>query len=211
MLSLADIKDYNNGRVTLSHDEAYEFKNKIDRTKLNGGFMVEGIIYNNEIEAYKVIKDVILPSLHLIAKTNNPLMYTMYQGNLCRHATFFTTYFLKGIMPDWTWEMYEMDYSAEIMGKKLTTTHAFIIGEKDGEFRAIDMWDKYMPQIWASVNEVEYPVWIHGAEENKEILDIRPLDYDYYMSVTNEPLMGNTKSVMSIMDNVIGGYKSVRG
>lgn len=193
-------EEYNNGVIHLDQHQVDELNETIKRLIAKDGCMVEDA---QERYAYNLLKNIILPTLDDYVKSKNPTAYEAYHGNMCRHASLIACHTLKNVLPDWEWNMYEITYSASIYNESYTCTHAFVVGERGNEYRAVDMWDTLSIQLYAPIESVRYPFEYDEIEKNRKIISMEKASYADMCTLNDEILLGNVPSLLKEVDKCI--------
>lgn len=152
----------------------------------------------NEEEAFFFIRDAFIPELRMICRRNNPEIFHLYNGNMCRQAAIYGIYFLKKIMPGWEFELYEADYKQELFGNDFFATHAVIFAKNKKEKRIIDMSRQTKRDIWAKVSKPEYPKGYEEYDE-MEMIEIRKMNWKKEINTPKE-IFGKPREIIDELE-----------
>lgn len=177
-----------NGAIHLDANQLGELQEKASKLKLKEGCLVTG---KDERNVYSFLKNILLPTLQDYVMKSSPEIYEMYQGNMCRHASLVACHTLKKMLPEWNWDMYEVTYSATMYDQDYTCTHAFVVGELNNEYRAVDMWDPLGISLYVPIDSIRYPFEYDEVEENRKVISLTKLSYDDMSRLDNELLLGD--------------------
>lgn len=190
-------EEFENGVIELDEIQVKELEKLTVKLREKDGCFVTD---PTEKYAYNLLKKIIIPTLDDYVRANNPTAYESYHGNMCRHASLVACHALKKILPTWNWDVYEITYSASIYDKPYTCTHAFVIGERYGEYRAVDMWDDLNIQFFAPIDSVRYPFEYDEIEKDRVVISMNKLSYDEMIQMDDELLLGNVPKLLEQLD-----------
>jgi hypothetical protein len=138
----------------------------------------------NEEQRVKVVMEgMFIPALHDVLKKANPAEYDKWKGNACRQTAVFGTWYLRHVLPRYTWTAWDGLFDDIVYGKQVQYNHAWIIGRlAAGNLRVlVDMSRQHHERLFIPVESNAYPK-NHPEYLNTKILERYPIDMQTSMS-----------------------------
>lgn len=106
------------------------------------------------------MESIFIPSLHEILQAKSPEKYMLYQGAACRQTATMGYFFLKDLLPDYEWEVWEANFKDKFRGKDVNYEHAWIYGKsknKKEKDLLVDLARNYQERLFIKTNKNQYP------------------------------------------------------
>ena len=144
----------------------------------------EANLTEREEQARDTMIYVFNPVLKFILMASNYLEFKRYGFNSCRQTAILGAGYLKTLLPDYTFTVYEGSFVEKINGQATPYEHAFIIANKDKRNLIIDLSRTTKRLLFSEVTDMSYPE-IEDYEDVVKIGQVR-LDLDELLN-TEEP------------------------
>jgi hypothetical protein len=191
-----DEKNRKNGSIKVNSEELSKFNNMKKEASLKTYFNVTDRTLSVEHEIFMFLRFKLIPTLKKIAMKNNPELFKVYGGNLCRQASFYSIYLLKEILYDWNFDLVEFKIKDMILNQEVLYEHAivYITNEKDKSYRYINAWDNLVPDQWLQVHKLEYPTYLKETKDSI-VLDYTIQDFEQLDKHIIEDIVGNKNKI----------------
>ncbi|WNW25099.1 hypothetical protein RS399_04070 [Bacillus inaquosorum] len=170
----------------------------------------------NQIELLtkNLMENLFVPTLHNILQKANPQAYKKWGGNACRQTAIFGAAILRHLLPEYTWTVWDGDFSDIVNGKKVKYNHAWIHGvnKKERKGLLIDLSRLYHERLFLPVTKNKYPKK-HPSYQHMRLIRKKPMDIEeclndieYYTGKSGHELLSiiltemDKEQAMGLMD-----------
>lgn len=125
-----------------------------------------------EQQVKSFMESIFIPSLHEILQAKSPDKYQLYQGAACRQTATMGYFFLKELLPNYEWEVWEADFKDKVMDREVKYEHAWIYGKSKSRKEKdlfVDLARNHQERLFIKTNKNQYPA-NHPEYENTVIL-----------------------------------------
>lgn len=150
-----------------------------------------------ELMAKNLMENLFVPTLHDILQKANPQAYKQWGGNACRQTAIFGAVILRELLPDYTWTVWDGDFSDIVRDQKVKYNHAWIHGvnKKERKGLLVDLSRLHHERLFIPVIENKYPKkhpsYEHMRLIRKEQMNIeeRLNEIEYYTEKPSNELL----------------------
>jgi hypothetical protein len=160
----------------------------------------------NEEQRVKVVMEgMFIPALHDVLKKANPAEYAKWQGNACRQTAVFGTWYLRHVLPTYTWTAWDGIFKDIVRNERVTYNHAWIFGKDSRNNRLlVDLSRQHHERLFIPTMGNRYPRE-HPEYTNMDIvnrvridMEASMLEVEYY---TNLPSLKVYDMIVSRMED----------
>lgn len=147
------------------------------------------------------------PVLKFILLTSNTEEFIKYGCNSCRQTAILGAGYLRKLLPDYKFDVYEGHFIERKDDKDIPYDHAFIVAHKDERYLLIDLsrttrkliFQETMPNLYLGIEDYDDVI-----QTGQDLLD---LDALLDMAEPEYFTRKKPKELMAIIESIIGGLK----
>ncbi len=163
----------------------------------------ESNLTEQEAKARDIMVYLFNPVLKLLLQTSNPEEFKRYGYNSCRQTAILGAGYLRKLLPDYEFLVYEGHFVETINGKSTPYDHAFIIAHKDDRHLVIDLSRTTKKLLFSETYLNIYP----EIEDYEDVTKIGQdlLDLDALLNTEEPEYFTHMKprELMALIDNFV--------
>lgn len=167
----------------------------------------ESNLTEQETKARDIMVYLFNPVLKLLLKTCNPDEFKRYGYNSCRQTAILGAGYLRKLLPDYQFKVYEGHFVEQINGVNTPYDHAFIIAQKDDRHLVIDLSRTTKKLLFSETYSNIYP----EIEDYEDVIKIGQdlLDLDELLNTEEPEYFTHMKprELMTIIENIVTTFQ----